>query len=120
MQACRDAPAGSSCRTRGGRTTTKYHPPRFVLLPALREELEVPVPADRGPGRTCKPPLAVVPAPRTLRAVRSQPTAAANYGSAPERVLQGPPVSTFLLGPGRCRPGRQVRQRDRLRVAGRR
>jgi DNA invertase Pin-like site-specific DNA recombinase len=67
-----DAPAGSACRTRGGKTAVKYHTPRFVLVPALREELEVPVPADRGPGRTWKqgPALAVVPAPRTGRPVR--------------------------------------------------
>ena len=66
------APAGSACRTRGGKTAAKYHTPRFVLVPALREELEVPVPADRGPGRTWKqgPALAVVPAPRTERPVR--------------------------------------------------
>ncbi|MFF4391969.1 MULTISPECIES: zinc finger domain-containing protein [unclassified Streptomyces] len=40
-----DAPAGSACRTRGGKTAAKYHTPRFVLVPALREELEIPVPA---------------------------------------------------------------------------
>ncbi|WP_374213879.1 recombinase family protein [Streptomyces sp. A3M-1-3] len=41
-------------------------------MPALREELEIPVPADRGPGRAWKqgPALAVVPAPRTERPVR--------------------------------------------------
>ncbi|MFF5277200.1 hypothetical protein [Streptomyces sp. NPDC000133] len=39
-----DAPAGSACRTRGGKTAAKYHTPRFVLVPALREELEVLVP----------------------------------------------------------------------------
>ncbi|WP_258308239.1 hypothetical protein [Streptomyces sp. NWU339] len=49
-----DAPAGSACRTRGGKTAAKYHTPRFVLVPALREELEVPVPADRRPGRAWK------------------------------------------------------------------
>lgn len=67
-----DAPAGSACRTRGGKTAVKYHTPRFVLVPALREELEVPVPADRGPGRTWKqgPALAVVPAPQIGRPVR--------------------------------------------------
>lgn len=67
-----DAPAGSACRTRGGKTTAKYHTPRLVLLPALREELEIPVPADRRPGRAWKqgPALAVVPAPRTERPVR--------------------------------------------------
>jgi DNA invertase Pin-like site-specific DNA recombinase len=50
-----EAPAGSPCRTRGGKTATKYHTPRFILVPALREELEVPVPEDRGPGRPWKP-----------------------------------------------------------------
>ncbi|MGB8946640.1 MAG: recombinase family protein [Streptomyces sp.] len=67
-----DAPVGSACRTRGGKTASKYHTPRFVLVPALREELEVLVPADRLPGRTWQqgPALAVVPAPRTERPVR--------------------------------------------------
>ncbi|MFE7511287.1 recombinase family protein [Streptomyces sp. NPDC057540] len=67
-----DAPAGSACRTRGGKTAAKYHTPRFVLVPALREELEVLVPADRGPGRAWKqgPALTAVPAPRTERPVR--------------------------------------------------
>lgn len=67
-----DAPAGSACRTRGGKTAAKYHTPRFVLVPALREELEIPVPADRFPGRAWKqgPALAIVPTPRTERPVR--------------------------------------------------
>ena len=46
------APAGSPCRTRSGTTAAKYHTARFMLVPALREELAVPVPADRRPGRT--------------------------------------------------------------------
>ncbi|WP_374771751.1 recombinase family protein [Streptomyces sp. NBC_01310] len=67
-----DAPAGSACRTRGGKTAAKYHTPRFVLVPALREELEIPVPADRAPGRAWQqgPALAVVPAPCTERPIR--------------------------------------------------
>lgn len=67
-----DARAGSACRTRGGKTAAKYHTPRFVLVPALREELEIPVPADRHPGRAWQqgPALAVVPAPRTERPAR--------------------------------------------------
>jgi hypothetical protein len=66
------APAGSACRTRAGKTATKYHTGRFVLVPALREELDVPVPADRWPGRSWRqgPALAVVPAARTERAIR--------------------------------------------------
>ncbi|MFC4607308.1 recombinase family protein [Streptomyces maoxianensis] len=47
-------PARSPCRTRGGKTATKYHTPRCILVPALREELEVLVPEDRGPGRAWK------------------------------------------------------------------
>lgn len=67
-----EAPAGTPCRTRGGKTAAKYHTPRFVLVPALREELDVAVPAGRGPGRawTQGPALAVVPAPSTAAAVR--------------------------------------------------
>ncbi|MGW4094443.1 recombinase family protein [Nocardia sp. NPDC004750] len=67
-----DAPAGSACRTRSGKTAAKYHTPRFVLVPALREELDVPVPADRRPGRnwTQGPALTVVPAPVTQQPVR--------------------------------------------------
>jgi len=42
------------------------------VVPVLREELAVPTPTNRGPGRTWKqaPALAVVPAPRTEQAVR--------------------------------------------------
>jgi hypothetical protein len=45
------APAGSTCRTRGGKVAPKYHTPRFMLVPQLRAELEIRTPADRGPGR---------------------------------------------------------------------
>jgi hypothetical protein len=45
------APAGSTCRTCGGKVAPKYHTPRFILVPQLRAELEVKTPADRGPGR---------------------------------------------------------------------
>lgn len=45
------APSGSPCRTRAGRTAAKYHTARFTLVPSLREDLHVAVPADRGPGR---------------------------------------------------------------------
>ena len=46
-----DVPAGSTCRTRAGKTAAKYHTARFILVPALRDELTVAVPADRGPGK---------------------------------------------------------------------
>jgi DNA invertase Pin-like site-specific DNA recombinase len=45
-----EAPAGSTCRTRGGKVASKYHTPRFMLVPQLRTELEVRTPAERGPG----------------------------------------------------------------------
>jgi hypothetical protein len=50
-----EAPAGSACRTRSGKVAAKYHTARFILVPALREELAVAVPADRGPGTPWKP-----------------------------------------------------------------
>ncbi|WP_331743594.1 recombinase family protein (plasmid) [Streptomyces sp. NBC_01136] len=67
-----EVPAGSACRTRGGKTATKYHTPRFVLIAALREELEVLIPADRGPGRPWKqgPAPAAMPAQRTEKPIR--------------------------------------------------
>ncbi|HEV3358160.1 MAG TPA: recombinase family protein [Pseudonocardiaceae bacterium] len=43
--------AGSACRTRSGITAIKYHTPRFLLLPALRDAHEVDVPQSRQPGR---------------------------------------------------------------------
>ncbi|MGS2642290.1 zinc finger domain-containing protein [Streptosporangium sp. LJ11] len=46
-----EAPAGSACRTRGGKVAPKYHTPRFMLVSSLRAELEVRTPAGRGPGR---------------------------------------------------------------------
>ncbi|MFI6985883.1 recombinase family protein [Embleya sp. NPDC050154] len=58
-----EAPAGSACRTRGGKTTTKYHTARFILVPAMREALQIPVPDDRGPGRVWAPRASVDPAP---------------------------------------------------------
>src|SRR5271169_3792311 len=67
------APAGSACRTRGGKTAIKYHTPRFILVPALREDLEVSVPADRGPGRVWKvglPPTEAAPAQEGTRPIR--------------------------------------------------
>ncbi len=49
------APAGSPCRTQGGKTAVKYHTARFILVPALKEDLEVAMPAARGPGKTWTP-----------------------------------------------------------------
>ncbi|MEU8959217.1 hypothetical protein AB0C93_33575 [Streptomyces sp. NPDC048518] len=37
-----ELPAGSPCRTRGGKTTTKHRTARFILVPALREETAAP------------------------------------------------------------------------------
>jgi DNA invertase Pin-like site-specific DNA recombinase len=57
-----EASAGSPCRTRGGKTAAKYHTPRFVLVPALREELQVLAPSDRSPGRVWRPGPTPAPA----------------------------------------------------------
>jgi DNA invertase Pin-like site-specific DNA recombinase len=67
-----EAPAGSACRTRGGKTATKYHTARFILVPALREELDVLVPEDRGPGRPWKPgpPAEALPAAAAAKPIR--------------------------------------------------
>ncbi len=46
-----DVTAGSACRTRAGKVAAKYHTPRFILVPALRDELAVLVAPSRGPGR---------------------------------------------------------------------
>jgi DNA invertase Pin-like site-specific DNA recombinase len=54
-----EVPAGSTCRTRGGKVAPKYHTPRFMLVPQLRAELEVKTPSDRGPGRAWERGLAV-------------------------------------------------------------
>jgi DNA invertase Pin-like site-specific DNA recombinase len=53
------APAGSPCRTGGGNVAHRYHTPRFVLVPELRDAPEVMVVEDRGPGRpwTAAPPV---------------------------------------------------------------
>ncbi|WP_455431546.1 zinc finger domain-containing protein [Streptomyces diastatochromogenes] len=48
-----EVPAGSTCRTRGGKVAPKYHAPRFVLVPQLRAELEVRV--GGGPSRAGRP-----------------------------------------------------------------
>jgi DNA invertase Pin-like site-specific DNA recombinase len=60
-----EAPPGSPCRTRAGRTAAKYHTPRFIRVPALREDLDVLVPVNRQPGRSWRPgpEPAVVPEP---------------------------------------------------------
>lgn len=59
-----EAPAGSPCRTRAGKVAAKYHTARFMLVPALRDELAVTVPPDREPGRVWQPrPPVPPPAP---------------------------------------------------------
>ncbi|WP_420878262.1 zinc finger domain-containing protein [Streptomyces sporangiiformans] len=70
MSEC-EAPPGSPCRTRGGKTATKYHTARFLLVPTPREELEVPVPVpdDRGLGRPWKPSPAT-PAAAATKPIR--------------------------------------------------
>ncbi|MGW1190853.1 zinc finger domain-containing protein [Streptomyces sp. NPDC002559] len=99
-----EAPAGSPCRTCGGKTATKYHTPRFILVPALRGELEVLVPEDRGPGgrgslaRPPRPPRrsrlrsrsgsgtpAARPPSRNSRANSTSSPAPSASGSSPRR-----------------------------------
>ncbi|MGW3472963.1 recombinase family protein [Saccharopolyspora sp. NPDC000995] len=63
-----DVPTGSACRTRAGKTAAKYHTARFILVPALRDELTVPVPADRGPAKKWTQGPEVAAAPKTTRA----------------------------------------------------
>ncbi|WP_434091516.1 zinc finger domain-containing protein [Streptomyces anulatus] len=46
-----DVPAGSACRTGAGKTAVKYHTRRLQLVPRVAEELHVPTPPDRGPGK---------------------------------------------------------------------
>lgn len=67
-----EVPAGSPCRTRGGKVAPKYHTPRFMLVPALRAGLEVRTPIGRGPGRgwTAGPALAAAPTIGTVKPTR--------------------------------------------------
>ncbi|WP_433345016.1 recombinase family protein [Microtetraspora malaysiensis] len=55
-----EAMAPSPCRTRGGKVASRYHTARFILVPALRDLLEVPVPGGRRPGAIWQalPPVA--------------------------------------------------------------
>lgn len=65
-------PAGSACRTRSGNTAIKYHTPRFLFVPSLRDAHELDVPDDRGPGRRWQAgPAIPTPAPHGIgKAVR--------------------------------------------------
>jgi DNA invertase Pin-like site-specific DNA recombinase len=67
-----EVPAGSSCRTQGGKTAAKYHTARFTLVPALREDLAVTVSADREPGKPWKPgpPVEAAPAEANGKPIR--------------------------------------------------
>ncbi|MGJ5798946.1 LuxR C-terminal-related transcriptional regulator [Streptomyces europaeiscabiei] len=66
------SPPGAPAVPGRGKTATKYHTPRFVLIAALREHLEVLVPAHRGPGRPWKqgPAPAALPAQRSSKPIR--------------------------------------------------
>ena len=46
-----------------GHTAAKYHTARFVLVPALRDELAVPTPASRRPGQPWTPIAEITDAP---------------------------------------------------------
>lgn len=47
-----EAPAGSPCRTKGGKVATTYHTGRFGRVSSLKAELGVKVPESRGPRTT--------------------------------------------------------------------
>ena len=59
-RAGREPALAGARRTRAGRTAAKYHTARFILVPSLREELTVAVPAERSPGQpwAAGPPVA--------------------------------------------------------------
>jgi DNA invertase Pin-like site-specific DNA recombinase len=87
------APAGNPCRTRAGTTAIKYHTPRFLLVPELRDEHEVDVPADRGPGTPW----------------RARPVTRVGYGAdadtAALRAAGCHPIRTETVGPtAKARP----------------
>ncbi|MFI9824562.1 recombinase family protein [Streptomyces sp. NPDC052013] len=63
------SPAGSPCRTRAGKTAVKYHTARFILVPAVREDLEVLIPASRNPGRPWLLGTSPTPAPAAVAAM---------------------------------------------------
>ncbi|MGS2586677.1 zinc finger domain-containing protein [Streptomyces hebeiensis] len=70
------APAGSPCRTRGGKTAAKYHIPRFIPVPVLRSNStsscrRAGSPGSRGPGTDWRvitgSPARTRPPPRQAR-----------------------------------------------------
>ncbi|WP_146063473.1 hypothetical protein [Streptomyces sp. SM11] len=80
-------PAGSTCRTGGGKVTPKYHTPRCTIVPQLHAELEVKNPADRGPGRARGMAWpSTLPCPRSSRSPRGWATRCAGQLTGP---LQG-------------------------------
>ena len=81
----------------GGKTAAKYHTARFMLVPALRDELAVPVPADR----RARPDLAAS-GPALDRGRRRQD----ERGADPDRLRP------LLHGhPGAGQPARRARSR---------
>ncbi|WP_425465658.1 zinc finger domain-containing protein [Nonomuraea turkmeniaca] len=80
-----EAPAGSTCRTRGGKVAPKYHTPRFMRVPQLRTELEVRTPAERGPGRVWQAGPAV---DAVTPAAAGRPTRV-GYGRCSTRLTPG-------------------------------
>lgn len=113
-----EAPVGGACRTRAGKVAANYHAARFMLVPALCEELAAP--SDRGPGWTWKHGLPVVSAAPLAKTapVRS---GYVRCGTEPRSWPVGSTRSRPRTAPG-CSPGRsapaqgpsRVRQRPRL------
>ncbi|MGI5380858.1 zinc finger domain-containing protein [Streptomyces sp. CA-251387] len=94
-----EVPAGSTCRTRGGKVAPKYHTPRFMLVPQLRAELEVRTPADRGQPR---PPVGEGPGRAPWPALRVRVLLALDglgAGLQTEALLTSAPTGHWGGGP---------------------
>ena len=99
------APAGSTCRTQDGKTAIKHHTARFILVPALREELEVAVEG--------------VPAPEIAKrlTIKASRNAGKNLSVASlYRALGGAGKTAMIPGPARALAPRSGGSLDRERV----
>ncbi|APU15119.1 MULTISPECIES: hypothetical protein [Actinoalloteichus] len=100
-----DVPAGSACGTRAGKTAAKYHTARFILVPSLRDELTVAVPADRGPGKKwTQGPEVAATAPETsgvpIRIGYARCSTATTSTRGPSKASGPPPhAATTAAGP---------------------
>jgi hypothetical protein len=93
------APAGSACRTRGGKTAVKYHTARFILVPTLKDK-GVPVPGSAGKLTT-----------KAGKDAGKNPSAASLY-----RALAEPGETAVVPGPARAPVPGTGRSHDRERA----